>query len=70
MQKRKMLILLWLALWAGGCATTSPSAPGASTATAASSQPSTQAATTQAGDSQDRDARIKESDAVRKSMGY
>jgi hypothetical protein len=65
MPKRKMLMLLWLALWAGGCATTSRSPPAASTATAATNQ-----STTQAGDSQDRDARIKESDAVRKSMGY
>ena len=65
MRKHTMLMLLGIAV-AGGCAAGTNSSPAAvSTATAAGSQP-----TTQTGDSQDRDARIKESDAVRRSMGY
>jgi hypothetical protein len=63
---------LGMAFLAGGCAARPQTSQAASTATAtsASSQPTTPAATTQPGDSQDRDARIKESDAVRRSMGY
>jgi hypothetical protein len=61
---------LGMAFLAGGCAAGPQTSQAASTATSASSQPTTPAATTQPGDSQDRDARIKESDAVRRSMGY
>ncbi len=65
MQKRMVIVLLGVVLWATGCASGSGNSPAASTATAASNSSSTQT-----GDSQDRDARIKESDAVRRSMGY
>jgi len=58
------LILLALCVAVGGCAADTHSTPADSTASAAA-QPAAQPSSTQ-----DRDARIKESNDVRRSMGY
>ena len=67
MKKYLAFLMLGLAVAIGGCAQTqSQTKPGdATAASATTAQPAAQATT-----SQDREDRIKESDAVRRSMGY
>ena len=65
---RKSLAFLALGLWIlpTGCGTTSSqNPPSDATSTAAAAQPASAPST-----SQDREDRIKEGDAVRRSMGY
>ena len=66
MKKYLAFLVLGVTLTSTGCGQTqSQTMPNDTTATAATAQPAAQPTT-----SQDREDRIKESDAVRRSMGY